>query len=191
MTYRVEVDGLALTLKRLRDFDEVAYRDLISGIEDAMGDIADDAKQAFPSGNALGNWGGWSNDNVVRRSRSGAVIRQTMRKAARDLSYDGGRVRSKVQQRVARKYRRGAMVGAVAQVVQTDAAGAIFALAGSKNEGNPFAVGGSATFTQNMNDKHLDGPWPRAMGPAWTRNVDKARRVISDLVNAAARRASS
>lgn len=185
----IEVDGLALTMTRLRAFDRDAYDGMIDEINKANETIARDARADMPSDNALTNWGAWGSGNVARQSRGG-VWTLSARKSTRDLGFDGAKAKAKVEARVSRKYRRGKMLGASALVTQRDAAGAIWSLAGSKNAGNPFATGGAATFVDNLLGKYRDTEWPRALGPAWTKNIDEVRAQITDIVNRAARKAS-
>ena len=185
----IEVDGLALTMARLREFDRDAYDGMIAEINQANEKIASDARDDMPSDNALGNWGAWGSSNAARQSRGG-VWTLTKRKSTRDLGFDGAKAKSKLEPKVARKYRRGKMLGASAIVTQKDAAGAIWSLAGSRNSGNPFAIGGAATFVDNLLGKYRSNDWPRALGPAWTKNIDEVRDQITEIVNRAARKAS-
>lgn len=185
-----EVDGLALVMSRLREFDREAYDGMIAEINDATDKIAKTAANDVPDGNALSNWGGWGSNNAARQSRGG-VWTLTSRKSTRDLGFDGAKARNKIEPRVGRKFRRGKMLGATALVSQRDAAGAIWALAGSKNTGgNPYAIGGAATFVDNVVGKYPGSQWPRALGPAWNEHIDEVRAQVQDIVNRAARKAS-
>lgn len=61
------------------------------------------------------------------------------------------------------------------------AAGSVYALAGSKSSGQ---------FSEYLNSK-WGTTYPRAMGPAWTMHVDKAREAMQQAVNRAAGKVTS
>lgn len=185
----VEVDGITDVLDRLRTFDRKTYDAMVGELEDAGGDIARDAKNDTPSGNALRNWGTWNSNTVARRSRGG-IVTISQRKKMRPIGYDGSAAQAGITPKVAGKFRKGRRLSAVVQVVQKNPGGAIWALAGSDST-DWGATGGSGLFRQNLNKKYGVGPWPRALGPAWTKNKDAAIDRIEDVVDKYAREASS
>lgn len=186
----VKLEGLSQTLSRLREFDRDAYDGMVQEISDAMEPMASDARGLMPSGNALSNWGPWGSSTVTRQSRGG-VWTQTARRRSRSLEFDSGKARAGVEARTARKYRKGKMLGATAMVAQKNPAGSIWALAGARDAGNPFAMGGSATFVSNLLAKYRSDTWPRAMGEAWTKNIEKVRDAVENVIEKYARKASS
>lgn len=185
----VEVEGLSQVMARLKEFDRDAYDGMIDEINQANEKIAKTARDDMPSGNALSNWGGWGSSTISRRTRGG-VWTQGQRKATRDIGFDGAKAKGKLESRVARKYRRGKMLGAAALVTQKDPAGAIWALAGFGSGRNPFAMGGAATFVDNLLAKYPGREEPRALGPAWTKHIDEVQEQVRDIVNRAAAKAS-
>lgn len=177
----VEVDGLVDLLSRTRAFDRKTYDALVGEIEDAGKGIAEDSRKVIPDGNALRNWGNWTQATIATKRRSGVVVIAS-RKKLRPVPFVGGKARAGITPEVGRRYRKGRMLSASARVVQKDPAGAIWELAGS-DDTDWGATGGGATFRDNLNAKYQNGGlWPRSLGPAWTDNVDKARERIDEIV---------
>jgi len=167
---QVEVEGVDYILQRMMKFDKDAWTILQREIRSAMSDIQSDAKAAVPDP-ALGSWGPWKRGNT-----GGAGFRNT----TGDRPFSGSAVQGSIKaQARSRRSRQGGRL-AYGQVVINDAAGAIFSLAGSKNRSGH-------RFNDNLNKKYGAGPWPRLLGPAWTKNIDTARDMISAAIDSAAR----
>ena len=105
-------------------------------------------------------------------------------RSGRDLSFDGSAARSGVRAGFRSKQRRGVRVISGMAWNKTPA-GAIYELAGSQDRSGEF-------FNRNINKKRggvvgsrNNGMWPRALGPAWTKNVDAVRQEIGRVVERA------
>lgn len=184
----LEAEGITETLDRLRTFDRKTYDAMVDELEAAGGDIAADAKQATPSANALRNWGTWNSRTVARKTRN--MVRITQRSKMRPIGYDGSAAQAGIEPKVGGKFRRGRRLSTTVTVVQKNPGGAIWALAGSDST-DWGATGGSGLFRQNLNKKYGVGPWPRALGPAWTKHKDAAIDRIEQVVDKYAQDASS
>lgn len=172
----IKIDGTERILQRLYAFDRDVWKILQKEVREATDDIRKDAQAATPS-RALRKWGPWN----VTTGRNESIGSVTLSTGSRDLGFYGPQVaRSMKSQSRSRAGRGGADRAIAGRVVIGDAAGAIFALAGSRNRsGDPF--------NDHLNRKHRSGPWPRLLGPAWTDNIDKARSLIKEAVDKAAR----
>lgn len=172
----IKIDGTERVLQRIYAFDKEVWKVLQKEVRQATDDIRKESQANAPS-RALRKWGPWN----VTTGRSAQVGVVTLASGSRDLGFSGSQVaRSIKSQARSRAGRAGADRSIAGRVVIGDAAGAIFALAGSKNRsGDPF--------NDHLNRKHGAGPWPRLIGPAWTSNIDKARSLIEEAVNKAAR----
>lgn len=168
MTFKVE--GADRMIERIKGFEREIWRDLQKEVRDASDDIVNDARAAVPS-RGLRRWGPW-------RVNSGGA--GGFRNTSRDRDYVESNVKAGIRNQFRTRKSRGSL-GVLGRVVQADAAGAIFTLAGSQNRsGDPF--------NSHLNRKHGAGPWPRLLGPAWTDNVDEARNKIQKAVDDAARK---
>lgn len=168
MTFKVE--GADRMIERIKGFENEIYKDLQREVREASSGIVKDAQAAAPS-RGLRRWGPW-------RANAGGA--QGFRNTSRDRDFVQSNVRSGIRSQF-RTRKTGGSLGVLGRVVQNDPAGAIFALAGSRNRsGDPFNA--------LLNQKHGAGPWPRLLGPAWTDNVDEARSRIRKAVDDAARR---
>jgi hypothetical protein len=161
----VRVDGAAQKIEQIFRFDKELWKEIQKGVKDATSGIRSDAKAAYPD-NGLGNWGPWITPN------------------GRDLSYDVSAVKGGVRSSF-RSRRTGGFRNISGLVYNKNAAGAIYGLAGSRNRSGEF-------FNTNINRKRGgsagsrgNGTWPRALGPAWTSNVDAARREVARVVERA------
>ena len=161
----VQLQGDARKIEQIFRFDKELWKEIQRGTKDAASDIRAAAKGNYPS-QGLSNWGAW------------------MTPGGRDLSFDSSAVRSGVKVGFRSRRRRGFRTIS-AQVYNKNPAGAIYGLAGSRNRsGEPFNT--------NINRKHGGstttrgtGTWPRALTPAWSDNVEAARREIARVVEAA------
>jgi hypothetical protein len=151
---KVKVEGAAAKIDAIFRFDKELWREIQKEIKSASESIASDARSRIPGAGlqsrrpGFTGWGKW----IDSRSR-------------RVLSFDRGEVSGGIKPR-ARSRARGGFREARGQVDMTTPAGAIFALAGSRNvSGLPFndiinrQHGGSTTSRRNQ-------LWPRALTPA-------------------------
>lgn len=168
MTFKVE--GADRMIERIKGFEKEVWRDLQKEVREASTDIVSDARAAVPA-RGLRRWGPWR----VNRGGVGGF-----RNTSGDRDYVESKVKSGIRSQFRTKRSSGSL-GVLGRVVQADAAGAIFTLAGSQNRsGDPFNA--------HLNRKHGAGPWPRLLGPAWTDNVEDARDKIRKAVDDAARK---
>lgn len=157
----IKIDGNERIIQRIYAFDKEVWKVLQKEIREASDLIRKDSQASTP-GVALSYWGQW-------------------RQGGRDLDFSGSQVKKSTKTQVRSRLSRGGADRFVAgQVVVNDAAGAIFALAGSQNRSGH-------RFNRNLNKQYGPGPWPRLLGPAWTANVDKARELIEQAIDKAAR----
>lgn len=168
--YDVRVEGAARKIEQIFRFDKDIWKEIQKGTKSATEGIVSEGRANYPSDNALRNWGTW-----------------ITAKGGRDLSFDAARAKSGVRSRF-RSRRRSGFREIRGQVYNKDAAGAIYLLAGSRDKSGEF-------FNTNINRKRGgsigargDGTWPRALGPAWTNNVEEARDEIGRVVEAAIRK---
>ena len=161
----VRVEGAAQKIEQIFRFDKELWTEIQRGVKDATSGIRSDAKAAYPE-SGLSNWGPWLTTNN------------------RDLSYDSSSVRAGVKSSF-RSRRQSGFRTISGLVYNKNAAGAIYGLAGSRNKSGE-------SFNTNLNLKRGgstsargNGTWPRALGPAWSSNVDDARREIARVVEQA------
>lgn len=172
---QVTVERADRIIRELRAFDRDALRELYQETTKAMESMRDDARSRVPAQVLFGH----RQDGSVG---PGYGV-WTERKSGRDLSWSSSLVRSGLKSKVSiRKAREMGGVHTVKGTVQNQTAqGAIFSLAGSRNPSG-------SSFTREVNLRHTRGPWPRLLGPAWTKNVDKVREDIAQAIeNAAAK----
>lgn len=175
----IYVDGATQFIDRLRTFDRQVYDELIRELEGSAKNVRDDAASRIPD-RPLGNWGRWVTGGSMRRRGTVSIIGTSGK--SRNLSFDGGKAQSKMRTYVGRKFRRGDIQTFRVFVQQMDWAGAIYELAGSEMSVNWGAIGGSATFRQNLNRKHGDGIWPRTLTPAYYAEGPKAFREVQAII---------
>lgn len=170
---RVDIDGAAELVNRLTKFDKDVYKILERELKSAARLVADDARGRVPS-QGLTHWGGWN----VTTGTSGSAGVVSMVTGSRDLSFRSGAVKRGIKPQVPKKYNRGALVGFSVRVVQMDAAGAIYELAGSQDKsGHPF--------NRNMNNENGSSIWPRSLTPALYAKGDEAARGIEAALDRA------
>lgn len=172
----IKVDGAEKVIQRMYAFDKEVWKVLQREVRAATDTIRTDSQRATPT-RALRKWGPWN----LTTGSAGTVGAVTLMQGSRELGFAGTRVaQSMKSQARSRAGRGGADRSIYGRVVVNDAAGAIFTLAGSRNRsGDPF--------NDHLNRKHGNGPWPRLLGPAWTKNVDNARELIAAAIDNAAR----
>ena len=135
--YKIEVTGLRQVYDALNEVDKSAVRLITKKIGMAAKNVATAASYIAPSDNPLRNWGGWN-------------------AKGRDLSYDGAAVSSGFKPRRSNYRKRGVSRGVGWDVVQGNAAGAIFELVGS----------GGGQFVDSIASK-FPGKRPRSLIPAY------------------------
>ena len=168
--YQVRVEGAARKIEQIFRFDKDIWKEIQSGVKSATEGIVQEGRGTYPGDNALRTWGSW-----------------TTAKGGRDLSFDPARAKAGVRSRFRSRRRSGFRVIS-GQVYNKDAAGAIYLLAGSRDKTGE-------AFNTNINRRRGgstgargDGTWPRALGPAWTNNVEQARDEIGRVVEEAIRK---
>lgn len=161
---KIQAVGAARKIEQIFRFDKDLWKEIQDGTKKAVEGIVQDGRSNYPSDNALSNWGKW----IAKSS-------------GRDLSFNPSSARSGIKSKFRSSNRQG-FRQVRGQVVNSNPAGSIYLLAGSRNESGAF-------FNDVINRKHggkigrpKDGTWPRALGPAWTKNVDVAREAISKVV---------
>lgn len=157
LTTQLTVTNVDLILREINAFDKEAQSTLRREIKDAVNVIKSEASGQFPD-LALSKWGPWNQDG-------------------RDLSYSGFAVTPTLRARSSLKRVNG-LYRARGSVVVKSPGGAIWSLAGSSTTDAPFV--------RNIRDKYQSKSWPRALGPAWNRNIDKVRQAIADAITKAA-----
>jgi hypothetical protein len=161
---KVKVEGAAAKIDAIFRFDKELWRDMQREIKSAAELVAADSRSRVPSagimssGSGSTGWGNWSSGD-------------------RMLSFDRGAVSGGIKAR-ARSRNRGGFREARGQVDLTTPAGAIFALAGSRNRsGHPFNTtinrqnGGSPSMRRNQF-------WPRLLTPArYAKGTEAAEKI--------------
>lgn len=168
---RVEIDGAAQLVNRLKKFDKDIYKILERELKRAATLVAKDARGRITD-RPISNWGKWA--EVTGSSGKRGVV--TMVTGSRDLSFDPARVRRGFRAQVPKRYRNGAITGFSVRVAQMDPAGAIYELAGSVKQD---------TFGRNLNKAQGDSVWPRTLTPALYEKGDEAARGIEDAIDRA------
>lgn len=102
-------------------------------------------------------------------------------KSGRDLSWDSGKVRSGMRQRVSTKKNSRGLMEVRGIIENKTPQGAIFSLAGSRNPNN-------SSFTKGIIARygHGDGIYPRMMTPAWRQHIDQVRVDVQQAIEKAA-----
>ena len=161
---KVKVTGAAAKIDAIFRFDKEAWKGIQKAVKEAAESVAADARGRVPAVGIYSTtghgWGGW-----IHRGR--------------DLGFDQGAIRSSIKPRFKSRSRSG-FREIKGQAVVMNPAGAIYMLAGSQNKSgekfNEVIVRG----TQAGN-----GPWPRALTPAYYAKGPQARKDIADFVEKA------
>jgi hypothetical protein len=167
--WRVEVTNLKQLMNALDGIDKSAAKRINKTITGVAKRVVVDATYLAPSNNPISNWGQW------RFARDG-----------RDLSFDSGDVAKgfKVQRNNFR--RKGVSAGLGFDVVQTDAAGAIFEVMG---DGSRVTTQGGQNMV-NMINQRFPRKQPRTLIAAYYQNMnDEVRDGIRDQIIDEARKA--
>jgi hypothetical protein len=171
---RVRVEGAAAKVDAIFRFDKQLWRDIQREIKAAAESVAADARTRVPGSGIYSSRSGWTGWG------------KWISASGRNLSFEQGPVAGGIKAR-ARSRNRSGFREARGQVDITTPAGAIFALAGSRNKsGHPFNTtinrqqGGSTGARRN-------GTWPRVLTPAlYAKGPQASERIgkaIEDGVN--------
>lgn len=156
----LNVKNVDLILREINAFDKDAQKTLRTEIREATNVITETSRGLIPSYDPLSGWGRWIE-----------------KKSGRDLSWDSARVKSGIKSSVSLK-RIGGLYGVMGITRNATPVGAIFVIAGSRTR--------QGRFTPELNRRFGSGPWPRALGRAWTMHVDTVRARIADAIVKAA-----
>jgi hypothetical protein len=162
---KVEITGVATKIDAIFRFDKDVWAGIQRGVKDAAESVAADARRRVPSyglgsSSGQGGWGGWIASGT-----------------GRDLSFNQSKIRSGIRTRFKSRYKSG-FREVQGQAVNNNPAGAIFMLAGSQN------ISGHR-FNKVIVRQQGNGPWPRALTPAYYAKGPEASRDIGRLIEKA------
>ena len=161
MAVQFKTEGTGKFINDLEKFNKDVAKALKKDIGRGAEQIVK-AARADVIGNGLSGWGPWTHLD-----------------SGRDLSYEPSAVRSGIKRQTTRHRKRKITYSYSMDVVQNDAAGAIFEFAGSKNESGEF-------FADNIVARY--GPVkkvPRRLGKAYYEVIDEVSGKIDEAVEAA------
>lgn len=159
VTASVEVYGVRDALAELRRLDPECRREAVRKVKAAGGPLVNLARAPYPTSQPLRGWG--------QGQRGGR------------LAYRPTRVRNGVKLEVGGRTPRGANAFPVVTLVQRDAGGALFDIAGLRNGASPGRRGPNPTFI-----KALDAKYGRSQRGAW-RNIGQIRDEAQESIIAA------
>jgi hypothetical protein len=165
-TINVATPDLAAFINRLEKFDGDVSKELKQRMRKASGLVAKDARsrQEVP----LSQWGAYR------------WIEQD-RQSGRNLRYDLAAARRGIRVNTNRYRASGVTTAFGMSVVQRDAAGAIFELAGSKNKSGH-------RFNNTLNRVLGSGPYPRSLFPAYYAVMPAVQDEIQSAIRDAERK---
>ena len=167
--WKIEVTNLKQLMNALEVIDKSAAKSINKTIVNVAKRVVVDATYLMPSGNPISNWGQW------RFSRDG-----------RDLSFDPGDVAKGFRVQKNNFRRKGVSAGLGFDVVQTNAAGAIFEVMG---DGSRVTTQRGALMV-NVINKRFPRKQPRVLMAAYYQNMnDEVREGIKDQIIDEARKA--
>ena len=167
--WKIEVTNLKQLMNALEVIDKSATKNIQKTITAVAKRVVVDASYISPGSTPLSNWGNW------RFSRDG-----------RDLSFDPGDVAKGFRVQKSNFRRRGVSAGLGYDVVQTNAAGAIFEVMG---DGSRVTTRGGANMV-NVINKRFPRKQPRTLIAAYYQNMsDEVRDGIRDQILDEARKA--
>lgn len=165
MGWDMKAYGLTENLTLLENFNKDVAKVLKKEMRAGANEVAKASRSLIPN-SGLTNWGTWTFSND-----------------GRDLGFIGAWVRSKVKVETERTRMSGITVGFGYRVGNWSPAGAIYELAGSKNDSEGMGLA--------MDRKHPTNNYPRTLFPAYYKAMPKAVVRIEAAIAAAERDASS
>ena len=170
----LEVEGVNELVNRLAKFDKDVYKILTKEVREGLGDVASRARTLTPGGRALRGWGPW-NLTTGQTAQVGSISLVT---GSRDLGFQSSSVRRGIKPTAVRRSQRGRVTSFSGMVVTRTAAGAIYSLAGSRDQ--------TDSFNKFLNRKR-GTTFPRALTDA--RNIEgpKAAKAITKAIRKAAK----
>ncbi len=169
--WHVQVTNLKQLTNALEGIDKSAAKNIRKTITDVAKRVVVDATYLSPSGNPLSNWGSWNTPNG---------------RDTRNLSFDSGAVAKgfKVQKNNYR--RKGVSAGLGFDVVQGNAAGAIFEVVG---DGSRVTTRSGQNLVDVINNR-FPRKQPRTLIAAYYQNMsEEVRNGIRDQIVDEARKA--
>lgn len=166
--WKVEVTGLRQLINALSEVDEKAVKTIKKEITAAGRAVAKNAKQRIPD-RPVSNWGPF-----------------TEAKTGRNLAFDGSTIATGIKLRTNNYRRRGVSAGIGWDVVQGNAAGAIFEVVGDKSR---VKTNSGAHLVDTINSR-FPGKQPRSLIPAYYNEMKpELREQIRDQILDEARKA--
>lgn len=178
---KVRVTGEQRAIAALKAFDKDVFKAIDKGLKQAGEVLRDEVRAKTPSSSPLSNWGGW---NATRVNRKGVS-------STRDLGYNATKVRTGIK--VTTKQGKKVAAGGEFQVAvqTTSAAGAIYALTGSKKirYGREPSYRGRS-FVDNLNNRS-GRKYARGLNEAAKNKpvVAKAKEKVAEVIREAERQA--
>ena len=153
------IKNLDQTMKLLKNYEPEHAKRIQKSITASARGVANQAKADVPSGNALGNWGPW-----------------TEAKLGRNLSFDGATAKGNIRVTRAAMRRRGIIVSNYIGIIAKDAATVIWHTAGQAKTGRYKVTSGKGlSLRRNMNREFGE---KRGIWKAFDANEGKAARDI-------------
>lgn len=156
---RIEVEGVAKSLKILRSLDSELANDIRRQLKSSVRPVINQAQANLPSGRALTNWGSWIN-----------------RESGRLLNYRSPQAKKGIvasQLTSSKKAKRGGYRPiAILELRNQSVSGAIFELAGAEKP--------NTVFNRNIERKY--GPPKRVLYKAWEDRGDNVDQDVEDAV---------
>lgn len=150
----IQVYGVRDSLAELRRIDPACRREAVTKIKAAGTELVALGRENYPASPPLRGWG--------EGQRGGR------------LAYKATKVRNGVKIEVGGRTPRGANAFPIVTMVQKDAGGALFDIAGLRNGANPGRRGPNPSFIRN-----LDANYGRAQRGMW-RNIARIRDRAQD-----------
>lgn len=167
--WRVEVTNLKQLMNALEVIDKSAAKNINKTITGVAKRVVVDATYLTPYNNPLSGWGRW-----------------TFSRDGRDLSFESGAVAKGFRVQKSNFRRRGVSAGLGYDVIQSNAAGAIFEIMG---DGSRVTTPSGQNMVDMVN-KRFPRKQPRTLIAAYYRNMnEEVRNAIRDQIIDEARKA--
>jgi hypothetical protein len=167
--WKIEVTNLKQVLNAIEGIDKSAVKTIEKTIRGVAKGIAVDASYLTPSSNPLSNWGQW-----------------TFSRDGRDLSFNSSDVVNGFRVKKNNFKRRGVNAGFGFDVIQYNAAGAIFEVMG---DGSRVTTGGGENLVKVINQR-FPRKQPRTLIAAYYQNMNQeVRESIRNQIISEARKA--